>query len=112
MRPWFELAVAVLLCWGGYRVARAALSLRAEAQHSSRTLAVGLAQPGVELGSLAGVDLGGKIVLQGPGKFRRFVAFVVRPATAQADLTLWRVVAGDLASATGLKFEGPGALRV
>jgi hypothetical protein len=94
------LAVVGLHLWANMR------ALRSQTDASRQALASGLAPAGTSLGSLAAVDLSGRIAWGAPGAAGRFVMFVVHKATARRDLEFWRDVSARLGGAAWLKFAG------
>lgn len=94
------LALVGFGLWGNWQ------ALRSQTDASRQALESGLAPAGTSLGSLAAVDLGGRIAWGAPGSAGGFVMFVVHRATAHRDLEFWSDVSARLGGAAWLKFAG------
>lgn len=83
-----DLAAIALASAAGVLLARSWQSMRVQIADSRQVLALGQARAGSVLGSLDGYDPAGHPVHLTPAAGRLFVAFVVRPATAHADIVV------------------------
>lgn len=101
-----EFALAAALVWVGVAQARLWRQARAQVAASSADRQLGLARAGTMLGWFVGVNSAGRIAGFRPAPGRKLVAFVVRPATASADIMYWRRVAEALGPQSEARFAG------
>lgn len=101
-----EILGIIILLLAGARTVKLLRTYIVKTSESHATLVNGLAKPGVELGNLNGIALGGQSVDPASSERTRIVFFLLRASTAAADLKFWNGVAVALGGDRWLQFRG------
>ncbi len=101
-----ELLAAAVLAVVGVRTAGLCQTYSKHTSQMRATLVGGLAKPGIEMGTLNGISLGGQYVDPAWTNRTRIALFLLRGRSASSDLRFWNSVAEEFSASPWMQFRG------